>query len=433
MQIQKKKVSWLFVLLLFYGASILYYCNLKGGVFFVIKKIYKKIIYFIFLCFVVLSCNTMTVSAVTEAPLTTPVPVENPTPSTTSSATSTPTPSPAPAPAPDAGKEETTTEKTNTTTTTTSKNSLDDFVSSYKNGWGDVKDSKKAELVKDAVTDLKENGDNAQKRAIEQLTGSFEDKVTMMVGDIFLEIEKLNLLNSTANSTNFSTIYKFFGIVGYALVTLYLIIALVEKASTAQMTIEQFMHILLKTVLAKSLIDNGWFIIGKFYDAGLGIAKAIQVVSYGYNSSITDNLYIAMADKVYEISQNGYFENMFTSFDYSSGTIMATLCSLVAMTVMWGTIIEIVVKSVLAPLALAEIVTSGIHGTGMRYIKRLFILDLQFASIMLTTYVCGQINTAISLVGSNYTSPTMAHLAIQLVTVFGIVKSASYVNDLLKS
>lgn len=339
---------------------------------------------------------------------------------------------PAPAPAPTTATKNPQATKTPTPQATSSINSTEEVtgsIDSYleKNKWS-------AKDVKNMIALLKRDGDYAQKKAIKQLESSYENKTTMMISEIFNDVEGLNLLgnNSGEAGSNFSAVYKLFAIIGYALIALYFVIALIEKASTAQMTIEQFLHILLKVVIAKAVIENGWTFISKFYSAGLGIAQGIETVAFGSTDVITDSSYLAMADTVREIAENGYFANIFTSFDYSGWTVLALACSFIASVVVWGLIIEIAVKSILAPLAFAEIVTSGIHGSGMRYLKRLFILDLQFAAILLTTYVCGIINVQISL-SSTYTTALYSQIIIQLVTVFSIVKASSYVNDILKS
>lgn len=352
-----------------------------------------------------------------------PTVVQTPIPTTESTVAPTNTPKPQAAPAPDAAEDNK--KKYEDAQDNDELGSIDAYL--QKSKWS-------AKDVKNMIKLLETEGDYAQKKAIKQLVGSYEDKTTMMISEIFNDVGGLNLLsdNSDSSGSNFSFVYDLFAIIGYALITLYLVIALIEKASTSQMTIEQFLHILLKTVIAKVVIENGWTFISKFYNAGLGVAKGIETVAFGSTDVITNSSYLAMADTVREIAENGYFANIFTSFDYSGWSIITLACSFIASLVVWSLIIEIAVKSILAPLAFAEIVTSGIHGSGMRYLKRLFILDLQFAAILLTTYVCGIINVQISL-NSTFTTPLYSHIIIQLVTVFSIVKSSAYVNEVLKS
>ena len=288
--------------------------------------------------------------------------------------------------------------------------------------------SKKGDSTwKERLNKLMMDGDTGQKLCANAIYNCyFKNNVTDLVSSVFSSISDMNVFKS---SSALKTIYNAIAIFGYALVSLYFILELIEKASTSQVTLEQFGSCCIKAVLAKVVIDKGWDIMTYLFSAAMKMANSISTGAF-LSDNMDASLYAALADEIKAVEDGNFFGNVFKSLTYWGNGVIPFVCGFLAIIIMWSTLIEIVVKSLFAPIAFAEIANTGINGPGMRYLKKLLVTYLQFASILLSLWMCQYIRAQFLAVSTM--NILMASLAFQLITVSMMMKSASFVQDAVR-
>ena len=106
--------------------------------------------------------------------------------------------------------------------------------------------------------------------------------------------------------------------------------------------------------------------------------------------------------------------------------ILSLLLSLVSQFIVYSTILEIAIRKLFAPLAVADTYQDGMRSPGMRYFKKLFATLLKLSAIMLIGFVAGQIISASSLGGINM---AWGIIVINLTAVGVMFKSGEFIND----
>lgn len=278
------------------------------------------------------------------------------------------------------------------------------------------------EELEEIATEILNNGSSWQKGALNTVIDSNQNSVASAASSIIGELSNLSFMKEGGGLSSF---YEGFTIIGYALITLYFVMAIIDKISMQQMTIEQFFQVFIKVVIAKVIIENGWTLISALFDVGVSVSEAL-----GYTASFVGTNYSLYAEDIL-IIQNGNLADLLGVYiDYLALGAINWICLAIISIIMWSILIEIGVKSIFAPIAFAEIVTTGIHGPGMRYLKKLFVLDLQFASIILSLIVCNILS--VSIRNTSVAMGTMANIIVGLISIFTVVKASSYVNDVIR-
>lgn len=278
------------------------------------------------------------------------------------------------------------------------------------------------------ILDLQEDGDFAQRYAINNVMALYEDNATEYACGIFDTIDSANILgedDEDSSNNKFYVLYECIKVIGYALVSFYFIIDLLDKASTITITKEQFFGILVKMVIAKSFIDAGWSLMLHFYKFGLAFVDGIAATSNMYEHD-----YTPIATLVAQIRDDNIISNVLTGFQYQLCGFIPMICMFIVSLVVWSIMIEMIVKAMFAPIAFAEMMHSGLHGSGFHYVKVLFASCLQFGAIVLALYVANALQ--VSILSNDIGSPLYNINIINLVTVFIITKAASWVNGIIR-
>ena len=278
-----------------------------------------------------------------------------------------------------------------------------------------------AEEVKSRIKKLQDAG-GMKASAINKVLGVYEDDTTSSVIGIYDNIKKVDFLESNAK---LGSLYDALKVIGYALVTLYAIIALLEKASEIKLTMEQILQVSIHCIFAKIFIDYGWVIFTKFYNVSMNIVSGISFANYN-----NDGIPYAQLDSVVtEIENNNSLANAMVTARYIGIGIFPAICMFLASVIIWGIMIEMVVRALFSPIAYGEISYSGLHGPGFQYMKKVFGGCLQLACIPMACYVAGFIKSIV--LTTDFSSPWYASLIINLTTVFLITKASSMVQDLV--
>lgn len=106
--------------------------------------------------------------------------------------------------------------------------------------------------------------------------------------------------------------------------------------------------------------------------------------------------------------------------------ILSLLLSLVAQFIVYSTILEIAIRKLFAPLAVADTYQDGMRSPGMRYFKKLFATILKLSAIMLIGYIAGMIISATGLQGA---SMAWGIIVINLTAIGIMFKCGEFIND----
>ena len=210
--------------------------------------------------------------------------------------------------------------------------------------------------------------------------------------------------------------------VGYALVVLYLLIDIMDKITQDSFNVEVFLKSFIKAIVAVLIIANGMVILENVIEFG---NRLLLSISDGAGSSEdTVNTVLEWRTKLLDagfLTLLGYMVCLV--FDY----ILLFISQMVIWVCCISRSLELGVRAIFTPIALADVFGEGLKGPGIRYIKKFLAVCLQ-ASIMLTLLMLYQaiINADISGLGTT---------AIKIVAAFTLVgmmfKSITFANDVV--
>lgn len=149
------------------------------------------------------------------------------------------------------------------------------------------------------------------------------------------------------------------------------------KVTEKNFSIEQFFKATLRCVTTYIFISNSIEIVGYLMDTGSSLSSSIA--SYGGYNFFTTNHKVM-------------FINSFNSFSIAEilsyimncliPWLLSMIGSVVIQIVLISRVLEIVVLTVFAPLAIADIYREGTSSSGVQYMKRMLALGLQVAVIL---------------------------------------------------
>ena len=210
--------------------------------------------------------------------------------------------------------------------------------------------------------------------------------------------------------------------VGYALVVLYLLIDIMDKITQDSFNIEVFLKAFIKAIVAVLIIANGMVILENVIEFG---NRVLLSISEGAGSSEdTVNTVLEWRTK---LSDAGFL----TLLGYMVCLVFDYVLLFVAQMIIWVCCIsrslELGVRAIFTPIALADVFGEGLKGPGIRYIKKFLAVCLQ-ASIMLTLLLLYQaiINADVSGLGT-----TMIKIVAAFTLVGMMFKSITFANDVV--
>ena len=104
------------------------------------------------------------------------------------------------------------------------------------------------------------------------------------------------------------------------------------------------------------------------------------------------------------LTESGLFQAMTTISVYISyffDYLMVIVVHLMVMVICWTRVLDIAVRITFAPIAMSDIVSEGLHGQGIKYLKKMMVSLLQGAAMfaMLLSY-----NTIVSQLSGSFSS-----------------------------
>lgn len=180
----------------------------------------------------------------------------------------------------------------------------------------------------------------------------------------------------------FANIVAVITTVGVSVMILYFLIDMADKASSKNINYEYFIKTFIKLALAYMLITNSMTIIQYMVSAGSALAKELSAAEGG-NSFFADPAKVSMLKKglkkVGIIDSVGYLLKILISY------LVVMVSNISVMFIAISRIVELSVRAMFAPVGVADLFGDGNHAAGIRYLKKIFALALQFALAVIIT------------------------------------------------
>lgn len=211
--------------------------------------------------------------------------------------------------------------------------------------------------------------------------------------------------------------------VGEALIVLFFLIELIDKTTKDNFSVEHFFKLMLKVVIAKFLIENGWDILTGCINVGSNLAGAITSDPKGLTSkSKVLNQYAK------EIQETNTIGNLGMIIQWFLPWVFAWISKMICIVICWGRMIELGVRAVTAPISMADIFQDGTHSGGFRYLRKFLGVCLQAAVIMIVIQVSGIIQ---GLIIGKDTVTMFKAVVVGLSTCMLVVRSQQFASDLV--
>lgn len=190
------------------------------------------------------------------------------------------------------------------------------------------------------------------------------------------------LFSKIMKDSRFTNIVAVITTVGVSIMILYFLIDMADKASSKNINYEYFIKTFIKLALAYMLITNSMTIIQYMVSAGSALAKELSAAEGG-NSFFADPAKVSMLKKglkkVGIIDSVGYLLKILISY------LVVMVSNISVMFIAISRIVELSVRAMFAPVGVADLFGDGNHAAGIRYLKKIFALALQFALAVIIT------------------------------------------------
>lgn len=192
------------------------------------------------------------------------------------------------------------------------------------------------------------------------------------------------ILLKMLESPVYNTLIEVFGQVGVVLLLVYFSIDLLDKVSDVQFDLEIFVREFIKLIVAYAIMTNLDKLLG-------GACKAVTYINddiLAVTNASTSGFWVDVAKETntyvlgdISIDSAGMIWKLF--FLAGSQIIM----QLLTWTLSVDRALKIGYKSIVAPIACADMITNGMQSAGIRYIKSIIALYLQ-STVMLLIMFC---------------------------------------------
>ena len=235
------------------------------------------------------------------------------------------------------------------------------------------------------------NKDNAVDAACETL--AFDNYRYMVAGTVIEDAKEI--LDGTKwkeNNIIENAIDKMFKIllkIGEALLVVMFILDLLEKSTRHGFDFEQTIRLLIRYVIAKTLIENGRNIINAIIAIGNAMVGTVADVKP------PDGVIQFLNQLGYILANTDTLSDWCITFLSFIPYLLCMLLNLIILATCYGRAIEIIVRGSFAPIGCIGMVQEGFSGRGLQYIKKFFAVCIQGAVIVVILYAGASIKASI--------------------------------------
>lgn len=230
-------------------------------------------------------------------------------------------------------------------------------------------------------------------------------------------------LKFDTSSSTFSDLWNnvagsYYGILqkfGELLCVIYMLIELMNHQMDDLLNLEHVMKFFIKTVIGLLIIRIGFDVVGRVMDISIIAFSQLVTATTANGSPMAD---MCPYDK---LAKMDFFESVGELFGLLSPYIAMLVATIVLNIVVWARVLDIVVRTIFAPIGMADLMVDGTRSNGMRYLKKLLSSGLQGVVLMAALKGFGIIMASMSSHGS---------YAIQIALSFTLISAMFKANQI---
>ena len=212
--------------------------------------------------------------------------------------------------------------------------------------------------------------------------------------DILVSISKILTLNLFDENSVFGSImgvirplYEGIKVFGVMLLFIYFLVSLIDKSCTENVSLEQMGRQFVMLIVAKLLIDHGFYLMESLFSFGSEATKMVDVHSF----ATTEMDVQALVNTFLTQSEDG-LPSILKALNVSYVLVFCQLLlpwlgswlmRLAVFVVGFSRLIEIYTRAALCPIALADFFQHGLQGAGWRFLKSFLAICLQGLTMMI--------------------------------------------------
>lgn len=209
--------------------------------------------------------------------------------------------------------------------------------------------------------------------------------------------------------------YNNLALVGKMLLVIYVMVQTLRETSIKNLHLEPVFKMLMKMMIGVIIIDNGYVILTALLNLSSSIFTVIKNGTISTKGTGSCNFNEALDYGILD-ALSSIMTNILPFLIMQIARVLVYIAA-------WSRILEICVRAMFTPVGIADIVTKGLHGNGMRYIRKFFSCALQGAVIMASVKVYSAAYGAIQF------NSWVVQAAMSLVLVVIVFKAKDFCDS----
>lgn len=194
------------------------------------------------------------------------------------------------------------------------------------------------------------------------------------------------------------------------LICIYFVIELMDKITNDNFNTDQFIKLLIKLVFAIVIVKNANTIAENIASFGTTFTEAIGTAGIKAGSEIEAN-----------VSDLGMVDKIATLVVMLIPFFVALIIRLAANFMVFSYLMEIQIRTALAPLGFADLISGGTNSNGFKYLKKLLALAIQ-GGIMIIIMICAsQLIEAISISQLDENAWSLENIVESIMMIFQVM------------
>ena len=220
--------------------------------------------------------------------------------------------------------------------------------------------------------------------------------------------------------------------VAVGLMIVWLMVAMIDKATQENFNTEQFIKMLVKMVVVVFVLSNGLALLEKIMSFG-----SAMVTSFQANmpiSTLTESVQ-SIKDYAKMTTDNySFMKSLLFIIQLVFPWIVNLIIQIVVRFVCYSRIIELMIRTIFAPIAISDMFAEGQNSSGMRYLKKFLAVAIQSGVIFAIAFVFGKVSTELmtgAIDNYGFIDYTIMHLTMSFAATALIVKSLSLAEEVV--
>ena len=221
--------------------------------------------------------------------------------------------------------------------------------------------------------------------------------------------------------------------IGLGIMFIYFISTFVEKTTHEQFNFEQLFLLCAKLLAAKILMDNGLTIMANLWGWGLWIIKEANL-SLAEGNSVRDAAWLALTGEAWDIQNSdiGPLKTFGILCNIIVPYVFSFLLKLFLQVICYTRLIELLVRTMMAPIAFSDFFTEGTRGNAWRFLKGYLAVCLQGLAIYVICVIFqSMMGKVLTSEIRDFPAITLTYLVMGFAAVGGIVKSQQLIKDMV--